>query len=107
MKDLRNKVVLITGAGGGIGLNTAGFFAEAKSRLVLTDINELALENADGPRTAHVVGHQNVCIHPDVVAGLDGGFASGAGEDLFSQSHGRESIPDSRLCCNLGNLASG
>ncbi len=46
MKELRNKVVLITGAGGGIGLNTAGFFAEAKTRLVLTDINELALENA-------------------------------------------------------------
>lgn len=46
MKDLRNKVVLITGAGGGIGLNTAGFFAEAGARLVLTDINEIALENA-------------------------------------------------------------
>jgi len=46
MKELRDKVVLITGAGGGIGLNTAGFFAEAKCRLVLTDINEIALENA-------------------------------------------------------------
>ena len=55
MKDLRNKVVLITGAAGGIGLNTAGFFAEAGSRLVLTDINELALENAKQRLAKHGV----------------------------------------------------
>lgn len=55
MKDLRHKVVLITGAAGGIGLNTAGFFAEAGSRLVLTDINELALENAKQRLAKHGV----------------------------------------------------
>lgn len=55
MKDLRNKVVLITGAAGGIGLHTAGFFAEAGSRLVLTDINELALENAKQRLAKHGV----------------------------------------------------
>ena len=55
MKDLRNKVVLITGAAAGIGLNTAGFFAEAGSRLVLTDINELALENAKQRLAKHGV----------------------------------------------------
>jgi NAD(P)-dependent dehydrogenase (short-subunit alcohol dehydrogenase family) len=55
MKDLRNKVVLITGAAGGIGLHTAGFFAEAGSHLVLTDINELALENAKQRLAKHGV----------------------------------------------------
>lgn len=55
MKDLKNKVVLITGGAGGIGLNTAGFFAEAGARLVLTDINEIALENARARLAKHGV----------------------------------------------------
>ena len=55
MKDLKNKVVLITGAGGGIGLHTAGFFGEAGCRLVLTDINEKALENAVSRLAKHHV----------------------------------------------------
>jgi NAD(P)-dependent dehydrogenase (short-subunit alcohol dehydrogenase family) len=55
MKELKDKVVLITGAAGGIGLNTAGFFAEAGCRLVLTDINEMALENAKQRLAKHGV----------------------------------------------------
>lgn len=55
MKDLKNKVVLITGAAGGIGLNTAAFFAEAGCRLVLTDINDAALQIAKEKLIKHNV----------------------------------------------------
>lgn len=53
MKDLKDKVVLITGAAGGIGLNTAAFFAEAGCRLALTDINDAALEIAKEKLAKH------------------------------------------------------
>ena len=48
---------------------------------------ELALEHADGARPADVVGHQDVGLHPDVVAGLHPGFAGRAREYFFSQCH--------------------
>jgi all-trans-retinol dehydrogenase (NAD+) len=38
MRNLQNKVVLITGAGGGIGRAIAGEFAAAGAKLVLTDL---------------------------------------------------------------------
>ncbi|HRP68159.1 MAG TPA: SDR family oxidoreductase [Turneriella sp.] len=55
MENLKNKVVLITGGAGGIGLNTAAFFAEAGCRLVLTDLNEAALVNAERRLAKHNV----------------------------------------------------
>ena len=39
MKKLQDKVVIITGAGGGIGAATARLFAQEGAKLVLTDIN--------------------------------------------------------------------
>jgi NAD(P)-dependent dehydrogenase (short-subunit alcohol dehydrogenase family) len=44
--DLRDKVVLITGAAGGIGLGMARAFAEAGSKVAIADIDEDALEEA-------------------------------------------------------------
>ncbi|MFB6344780.1 MAG: SDR family NAD(P)-dependent oxidoreductase [bacterium] len=44
--DPDGKIVLITGSAQGIGLQTAKRFAEAGSRLVLTDVNGDALEEA-------------------------------------------------------------
>jgi len=38
-------------------------------------LTELALEDADGPGSAHVMGHQDIGIHPDVVTGGHLGFA--------------------------------
>jgi len=49
---------------------------------------ELALEDADGPRPANIVGHQNIDVHPYVVAGLHLRLAAGAREDFFGQGHG-------------------
>jgi hypothetical protein len=43
---------------------------------------ELALEHADGARAAHVVRHEHVGVHPDIVAGLDRAFAGGTGENF-------------------------
>ena len=37
--DLSNKVIMITGAAGGIGLATARVFAEVGASLILTDIS--------------------------------------------------------------------
>ena len=48
---------------------------------------ELALEDADGPRSADVVGHEDIRIHPDIVTGRHVGFARGSGQQLFGQRH--------------------
>ena len=48
---------------------------------------ELALEDSDGPRPAHVVRHEDIGLHPDVIARLHRDFAGGAGEEFFSQRH--------------------
>ena len=46
MTDLSNKVVLITGAGGGFGYHMTSQFRAAGSRLILTDVAEGALAPA-------------------------------------------------------------
>jgi hypothetical protein len=48
---------------------------------------EFAFEDADRAGATNVMGHQYVSVDPDVVAGLDGGFAGGTGEDFFSKCH--------------------
>ncbi len=45
---------------------------------------EFALENAYGSRSAYVVRHEDVGLGPNIVAGLDLGFAGSAGEYFFS-----------------------
>src|ERR1700694_5567245 len=48
---------------------------------------EFAFENTDGSRAADIVRHEHVGVYPNVVSGLHARFASGAGEDFFSQCH--------------------
>jgi len=62
IKDLRDKVVVITGAGSGIGRATAHAFAAEKSKLVIADINRERLdsvreeiENLEGEAAGKVV----------------------------------------------------
>jgi len=45
MKNLQGKVVLVTGAASGIGLEFARAFARRGATIVITDINATALEN--------------------------------------------------------------
>jgi short-subunit dehydrogenase len=46
MTDLREKTVLLTGAGGGFGLHMTRQFRDAGCKLVLTDLNDTALRPA-------------------------------------------------------------
>ena len=50
--DFTGRLVLVTGAGSGIGLETALAFARAGARLVITDVNEAALAAARAAVTA-------------------------------------------------------
>lgn len=62
--DFKGQVALVTGASSGLGLATAGAFAEAGAAVVLADRNESALKTAAEALTA--VGHQAIGIVCDV-----------------------------------------
>lgn len=55
IKDLRNKTVVVTGAGSGIGRATAHVFAEHQANLVVSDINPERLEIVEGEINAYGV----------------------------------------------------
>lgn len=46
MKPLNGKLVVVTGAASGIGLECARSFAKRGARIVMSDVNEAALENS-------------------------------------------------------------
>jgi hypothetical protein len=48
---------------------------------------EFAFEDADRPGSAHIVRHQDVRFHPNVVARLHRGLAGSTGENFFRQRH--------------------
>ena len=48
LSNLKDQVVIITGAGSGIGLETARAFAAEGAKTVLSDIQAEALEEAAG-----------------------------------------------------------
>jgi NAD(P)-dependent dehydrogenase (short-subunit alcohol dehydrogenase family) len=67
--DFRNKNVLVTGAGGGIGLATAESFARRGARLFVTDISEPLL--ADACQRINTLGaecHRFICDVADAEA---------------------------------------
>ncbi len=67
--DLKDKNVLITGAGGGIGLATAEAFARRGARLFITDINAELLAGAqERIESLGVPCHANVCNVADAEA---------------------------------------
>ncbi|MCL2209831.1 MAG: SDR family NAD(P)-dependent oxidoreductase [Treponema sp.] len=47
MKDIRNKVILITGGGSGIGRIMAFSFAEKQARVIIWDVNRDAIKTAE------------------------------------------------------------
>ncbi len=48
---------------------------------------ELALEHPDGARPAHIVRHQDIGLDPNIVSGLNPGFARRAGKYFLCQRH--------------------
>jgi len=62
--NFNNKVVLITGAGSGIGLTTAKAFAEAGASVALADYNEQAVQLA--AKQLREAGHNAIAIRCDV-----------------------------------------
>ncbi|QYJ77771.1 SDR family oxidoreductase [Shewanella acanthi] len=71
--DLKDKVVVITGGAGGLGLAMAQNFAEAGARLALIDVDQEKLERAcaDLGSTTEVQGYAlDITDEEDVVAGF-------------------------------------
>jgi NAD(P)-dependent dehydrogenase (short-subunit alcohol dehydrogenase family) len=62
--DFRGQVALVTGAGSGMGRDTAHAFAAAGAAVVLADINEDGLRAATDELTAD--GHQALAVSCDV-----------------------------------------
>jgi NAD(P)-dependent dehydrogenase (short-subunit alcohol dehydrogenase family) len=62
--DFKGQVALVTGAGSGMGLATAKAFAEAGAAVVLSDVDERALQAATESLTAG--GHRALAVVCDV-----------------------------------------
>jgi len=69
MTDLANKTVLITGAGGGFGRQMVKQFGAAGAKLVLTDIDERALQGAVADAGNHLAA--TVAADLSTAAGCD------------------------------------
>ncbi len=61
--NFKNKVALVTGAAGGIGLMTARLFTEAGASVVLADVDVAVMERAKELATE---GHQAIGVRCDV-----------------------------------------
>jgi NAD(P)-dependent dehydrogenase (short-subunit alcohol dehydrogenase family) len=80
---LKDKVVLITGAAGGIGRETALLFAAEGARIVAVDVND-----AEGEETVRGVaeaGGEASYVHADVSRGPDCESMVGAAETRFGR----------------------
>jgi NAD(P)-dependent dehydrogenase (short-subunit alcohol dehydrogenase family) len=64
MDDLRGRVVLVTGGGGGIGAALAQEFATRGARLVLADLEDAAMAKVAEPLVAR--GVEVACVRTDV-----------------------------------------
>ena len=69
MKRFQDKVVVITGAAGGIGRAAAGRFASEGARLVLVDISAGGLEESRG--AVEAAGGQVLTVEADVTRAAD------------------------------------
>jgi NAD(P)-dependent dehydrogenase (short-subunit alcohol dehydrogenase family) len=97
MKDLRDRVAVVTGAASGIGRALAGALAAEGMRVVLADVEAVALEEA-----AHVLartGARTVAVRTDVAKGEQVEALAVEAERAFGAVH--------VVCNNAGVSVSG
>jgi NAD(P)-dependent dehydrogenase (short-subunit alcohol dehydrogenase family) len=82
---LRDKVALITGAGSGIGRESAALFAREGARVVVVDVNDEGGE-ATVAEIAGAGGHA-VFVHADVSRAVDANRMVRAAEEAFGALH--------------------
>ena len=85
MRDLTDKVAVVTGAASGIGLAMAEAFAAAGARVVLADIEETALHAAGAQLEAQ--GAKILCVPTDVTNPVALEELASAAESQFGTSH--------------------
>jgi NAD(P)-dependent dehydrogenase (short-subunit alcohol dehydrogenase family) len=97
MKDLAGKVAVVTGAASGIGRALAERFAAEKMRVVLADVEERALAEAE--ETLRATGAAVVAVPTDVSKASDVEALARRALDAFGGAH--------VLCNNAGVVAAG
>ncbi|MEO7802932.1 MAG: SDR family oxidoreductase [Actinomycetota bacterium] len=81
---MQDKVVLITGAANGIGLATSQAFASAGARVVMTDIEEPALQKAKDLVGANSIAFRtDVSLESDVHAMVERAIKEAGGLDVI------------------------
>lgn len=80
--NLENKTIMITGAAGGIGSGTVKVFAEAGANLILTDISEAVLNQAE---LINLAGGKALGVIADITDAKDVANVVDAGVKEFGQ----------------------
>ena len=65
MRDMREKVAVVTGAASGVGCGIAEVLAQEHARVVIADIDAAAAER--GAATLQASGHDAIAVAADVV----------------------------------------
>jgi len=97
MKDFEGKVAVVTGAASGIGRALATRFASEGMKVVLSDVEERAL--ADAERDLKAKGATTLAVRADVAKGADVEALAKKTVDAFGGVH--------VLCNNAGVVAAG
>ena len=97
MKELRGKVAVVTGAASGIGRALAGAFADEGARVVVADVEAVALDEAAHAIAGH--GAETIAVRTDVSKGDQVEALAVAAERAFGAVH--------VVCNNAGVSVSG